>query len=61
MLSQQELEYSQQKNREHIWTRCEADFKEVHGVFAKSWNDCDMDWISDRFEYLCKQCNITAW
>jgi hypothetical protein len=61
MLTQQEIAYGQQKNREHIWSQCEIDFEEEHGLKSKSWQDDDQDWLDNRYMELCDEAKITPW
>jgi len=61
MLTQDQIAYGQQKNREHIWQQCKSEFLEQNGEHAKSWCDHDQQVLSDRYEYLCKQARIKPW
>jgi hypothetical protein len=58
MLTQEEIGYSQQKNREHIWKQCNDEFLYLVGRNACDWNDMDQDILSEMYEILCKKANI---
>jgi hypothetical protein len=52
--TKEQIAYGQQKNREHIWNQAVNESIELIG----RWND---SFIDQRYEYLCKQANITPW
>lgn len=54
MLTQQEISYGQQKNREYIYEQAVSECVQMLG----RWND---SFIDQRYEFLCKQANITPW
>lgn len=54
MLTTQEIAYGQQKNREYIYEECKAKSFEMFKCY--NW-----EFIDSRYEFLCKQSNITPW
>lgn len=61
MLTQQEIAYGQQKNREHIWQQCKCEFVETYGIQPRDGCDLDQFFLDSRYEYLCRQSNIQPW
>lgn len=57
-----EIAYSQQKNREHIWRQVK---EEINATLRKeggiNWTQYEHDVFEARYEFLCKQANITPW
>lgn len=68
MLTQDQIAYGQQKNREHIWNQAKLErmeYKALQSKFYKEpikpWNDLDEDMTCVRYESLCQNSNITPW
>lgn len=67
MLTQQQLAYGQQKNREHIWQQAKAERREfkikLNELLGHSleWTEHDKDMTGVRYEMLCRNSNITPW
>jgi hypothetical protein len=62
-LTKEELAYSQQKNREHIWIQAKQErvvFKKEHSD-SSLWNSFDEAWTDFRYIELCEKANITRW
>ena len=62
-LTKEQLEYSQQKNREYIYREAKEKviaFKFECKDFSK-WNDRDETLVDDHYEYLCERANINPW
>jgi hypothetical protein len=61
-LTKEELAYSQQKNRVHIYNQAKRERLEMYGF--PSWSSLessDEAWIDYRYMQLCEQANITPW
>ena len=58
MLTQEELAYSQQKNREHCYSQAR---QEIMGLRQISMSELDEWQIYERFKKLCKDANINPW
>ena len=61
MLTQQEIAYGQQKNREHIWRQCVDEFKEKHNRHPNEWDPADEIEVDNRYLNLCEITNITPY
>lgn len=60
-LSTEQLAYSQQKNREHIWEDAKRQFEKNNGVKYCSWRDEDSECLNLIYVSMCKKANITPW
>lgn len=68
MLTQEQIAYGQQKNREHIWNQAKLERMEYKALQSKlykepikPWNDLDEDMTGVRYKSLCENSNITPW
>lgn len=68
MLTQDEIAYGQQKNREFIWQQARQERMEYKISLAKDfgyevepWNELDENMAYIRYELLANASNITPW
>lgn len=58
MLTQEELVYSQTKNREYIWTQARQEIMGLKQIAMSGLDECQ---VNERFKNLCKDANINPW
>ncbi len=59
MLNEQELEYSRQKNREHMYSQAIRERKEMNASLGDfSWEGSDELAVEYRYMQLCERANI---
>jgi hypothetical protein len=61
MLSQEQIAYGQQKNREHIWQECKEMFIKYFERTPYERRDEDQECLDLWYEAKCKRANITPW
>jgi hypothetical protein len=62
-MKQEEIAYSQQKNREHMYYQAQNErhaFKDSNND-ESPWDASDTAWSDYRYMQLCEQANITPW
>jgi hypothetical protein len=67
MLTEDQIAYGQQKNREHMYNQAKSERleyknlqKQIYGHVI-SWSEVDTTMVDVRYEQLCKNVNITPW
>lgn len=58
--TKEELAYSRQKNREHIWNQVKGEYLEKYGTYDWLNMECEQ-WFDKRYESLCINSGITPW
>ena len=67
MLTQEQVAYGQQKNREHMYNQAKLERLEYKRLQERTyghkiaWSDSDTAMVDARYEDLCKNANITPW